>query len=786
MDRKTRREKERLKKGAIMKSRMNKLMSLCLVAMMGTTLIPQPIQAEEVSEFEEELFEEATVEFEEGTFEEESNQVAESSSKTPVLDTFDDGELRYQVTGADTVEVIGFVQDREYVESLTIPSTVEYDNQTYYITNIGQSAFEGCKRLEEVSFDRLDNKIETIGKSAFKYCSSLRDISFYSFDNIKTIEESAFEGCREISSIDFPTSLETIGNSAFKDCGSLNELSFHYSLSSLKTIGDSAFKGCPLGNRVNFPKGLETIGNSAFEGCWDLKEIQFSDSLKIIGNSAFAACTRLERIYEWPKNLKTIGESAFKQCWQLSYVHLPEGLETIKRSAFEHCIRLTDVNLSKGLKTIEESAFKDCNRLGYIYLPEGLETIGESAFDLLPNEFYDPCLSRINIPSTVKELNHIFGKNSDDHTVTSPFKENSALFFYGDELPIIDSDFFNLLSSGKNKPIIYFPEDAMETYAGEKSPFVEAGLINPKLFDSYYEFIQLCPKNGLNDSVDIPRLDPISFMLDLDYDRNILDCSTNYPFSISSKGITGETILSYKVSVMAEDEQKKLISEASKIKFKVAHRYVWVVDKEPTKDEPGSKYQYCVKCEDAKAPVTIPPTGGGSGGGSTGGGSGGSSSGNTGGSGGSTSKPTNPNAPTQQVENAVYRAYNPYNGEHLYTTNYGEFKVITKNGWNDEGIAFMSESKEKGQAVYRVYNPNSGLHHYTTDVNEKNALVSLGWNDEGVAFYTSKNPKDTPVYRVYNENDGNHHYTMNANEALALISMGWKNEGIAFLTAPMK
>ena len=58
-----------------MKSRMNKLMSLCLVAMMGTTLIPQPIQAEEVRKFEEELFEEATVEFEEATFEEESNQV---------------------------------------------------------------------------------------------------------------------------------------------------------------------------------------------------------------------------------------------------------------------------------------------------------------------------------------------------------------------------------------------------------------------------------------------------------------------------------------------------------------------------------------------------------------------------------------------------------------------------------------------------------------------------------------------------------------------------------------
>ena len=647
-----------------MKSRMNKLMSLCLVAMMGTTLIPQPIQAEEVSEFEE-----ATVEYEEATFEEEKNQVAESNSEKTYTETFDYRDLKYGVTdpNAKTVEVIGFA-DGYY--------PTEPTGYRLWIT-------------------------ETVSKQ----------------------DESDKE----------------------------------YTVTS--------------------------IGKSAFAGCSSIEDIQFPDSLKIIGKSAFESCTNLLGVPQWSENLKTIGESAFKNCWQLSYVHLPKGLETIKRSAFERCVKLTDVNLSKGLKTIEDSAFKDCNNLGYIYLPEGLETIGESAFDLLPNEFYDPCLSRINIPSTVKELNYIFGKNSDDHTVTSPFKENSALFFHGDGLPIINSDFFNLLSSGKNKPIIYFPEDAMETYAGEKSPFVEAGLINPKLFDSYYEFIQLCPKNGLNDSVSIPRLDTISSMLDLDYDRNILDCSTHYPLSISSKGITGETIFSYKVSVMAEDEQKKLISEASKIKFKVAHRYVWVVDKEPTKDEPGSKYQYCVKCEDAKEPVTIPPTGGGSGGGSTGGSTSGGSGGGSSTGGGST---IDPNAPTQQVENAVYRAYNPYNGEHLYTTNYGEFKVITKNGWNDEGIAFMSELKEKGQAVYRVYNPNSGLHHYTTNVNEKNALVSLGWNDEGVAFYTSKNPKDTPVYRVYNGNDGNHHYTKNANEALALISMGWKNEGIAFLTAPMK
>ena len=680
-----------------MKSRMNKLMSLCLVAMMGTTLIPQPIQAEEVSEFEE-----ATVEFEEATFEEESNQVAESSvesnRKTPVVDTFDDGELKYQVTGADTVEVIGSVEEPRYVESLTIPSTVEHDNQTYYVTSIGQSAFEGCKRLEEVSFDRLDSRIETIGKSAFKDCIWLKSI--------------------------------------------------------------------------NLPDSLKTIGNSAFKGSYNLKNINLSENLTTIGKSAFEGCSYLESISRYNSSLTTIGEYAFAGCYSLrDFIFFAGGRPS-------------------NLKTIGEYAFAGCYNLEKIYLPEGLETIGESAFNLSYRTSNSYPIKSINIPSTVKKLELIFGDGRTGRT-DNPFKDNNAsLIFQGKVPPQIADGFFDVISDENHRPIIYFPdnEESMKAYAGEKSPFVEAGLINPKLFDSYYEFIQFCPKGDafIERMSYLPWLSTILGKCDpeiVDYDPG-----TDY---IKNDGTTGEAILSFSISNPA-DPYGYLISDASKIKVKVGHKYSWQIEKFPTEDQPGSMFQYCLDCHHTLEPVTIPPTGGGSGGGSTGGGSGGGSTGGStsGGSGGGSStgggSTVDPNAPTPQVENAVYRAYNPYNGEHLYTTNYQEFKVITKNGWDDEGIAFMSELKEKGQAVYRVYNPNNGLHHYTTDVNEKNALVSLGWNDEGVSFYTSKNSKDTPVYRVYNENDSNHHYTMDSNEALALISMGWKNEGIAFFTTPMK
>lgn len=104
-----------------MKSRMNKLMSLCLVAMMGTTFIPQPIQAEEVGEFEE-----ATVEFEEATFEEEKQNV-EASPENSVTADFEYEGLKYKITDENKkeVEVIGFADGYQPTGyTLDIPDVV--------------------------------------------------------------------------------------------------------------------------------------------------------------------------------------------------------------------------------------------------------------------------------------------------------------------------------------------------------------------------------------------------------------------------------------------------------------------------------------------------------------------------------------------------------------------------------------------------------------------------------------------------------------------------------------
>lgn len=875
MDRKTIREKERLKKGAIMKSRMNKLMSLCLVAMMGSTLISQPIHAEEVGEFEEESFEEATVEFEEATFEEEKQNV-EASQENSVTADFEYEGLKYKITDENKkeVEVIGLANDFDPSTGYTldIPDVVQKQDESYEeyaVTSIGDNAFKDCP-YTSIKIIELPRNLRAIGESAFAGFTSVMTIRSYSLDHLTTIGKSAFKGCTSLEGIGFPTSLTTIGESAFEGCTSLGGIGFDYD----RYEGASTIQ-------------LKTIGKAAFKGCTSLRTVRFHDH-------------------------EDDDQGALK-------------LETIGESAFEGCKELKDIEFPKGLKEIGNNAFKDCIDINLIDLPEGLTTIGDSAFSLGKPALHEKSarLLYITIPSTVNKLGSIFGDES-------PFELESSLIFLGDQYPIMDQKFLDVISKGVYKPIIYFPnnEAAMKAYAGKNSPFVQKGLINLEHFNSYYESFQFCPKGQIY-IVRMGNFPEKSLVEVTSGDTSVAffpDNNDFYSYWVANNGLNDQannkTILGFDMVIHG----KKFTSEANKIQFIVDHDYVWQITSFPDFFKSGSMYQKCEgSCGKKNEPIRIPSylklleglidlddfdfddfddlpsiimginedqefksnstyevknesvelipfplkdsdmdfeqyecsvessnpsvatakideqgkvvvTTVGKGqakitttytkkedapevvnesgfineadsneelegtfvvdvveseddipseGGSTGGGSiGGSTSGGSGGSGGGST--VDPNAPTQQVENAVYRAYNPNNGEHLYTTNYGEFKVITKNGWDDEGIAFMSESKEKGQAVYRVYNPNNGLHHYTIDVNEKNTLVSLGWNDEGVEFYTSKNPKDTPVYRVYNENDGNHHYTINANEALALISMGWKNEGIAFLTAPLK
>ncbi len=129
---------------------------------------------------------------------------------------------------------------------------------------------------------------------------------------------------------------------------------------------------------------------------------------------------------------------------------------------------------------------------------------------------------------------------------------------------------------------------------------------------------------------------------------------------------------------------------------------------------------------------------------------------------------------------SMHRLYNPYSGEHFYTSDDSESNTLVDVGWTLEGDGWQAPASSN-LPVYRMYNPYAGEHHYTMSSDECNALVNAGWKDEGVGWY-SAGEDGTPLYRVYNPNmfSNNHFYTADSGERDWLVSLGWVDEGIGW------
>ncbi len=137
----------------------------------------------------------------------------------------------------------------------------------------------------------------------------------------------------------------------------------------------------------------------------------------------------------------------------------------------------------------------------------------------------------------------------------------------------------------------------------------------------------------------------------------------------------------------------------------------------------------------------------------------------------------------------MYRIYNPWTGEHLYTSDADEKDSNVKLGWRYEGIEWIAPKQTKSTSykpVYRLYNPyvSGGDHHYTTNESEYKSLPADGWKQEGVAWYSADENEAgaIPLYRQYNPygETGTHNYTKSTDEQNNLIKAGWRAEGIGW------
>lgn len=315
-----------------------------------------------------------------------------------------------------------------------------FDNEVYIpstysglnVTSIGNYAFwqTGITSIE------IPDTVKTIGNSAFDGCTGLSKITFGDSSELASIGNSAFNGCVSLPYFNCPTGLTTIGRMAFAESGittfsdgesleSLGEEAFKYSKlvhlylyegSTLTTIPNRCFYNCTSLNGISYDSYYEevlpkfkTIGVSAFEGCTNLPARDFIDPtvIETIGDNAFKGCAGIpsgEGDVEF-KKLTSVGNYGFEKCYFSGSITFSASSLSLGKMAFGSNEGITSLSFkTSGAVELGAGAFKQCHGIKTVVFGSGPTdvSVGGNCFQnctRLNNVTFDPSLTKLIIGS---------------------------------------------------------------------------------------------------------------------------------------------------------------------------------------------------------------------------------------------------------------------------------------------------------------------------------------------------------------------------------------------------
>ncbi len=219
------------------------------------------------------------------------------------------------------------------------------------LTEIGQFAFSNfeyiMKTEEELAFDDAENsKAWFIGDNTITKVvipEGVEKINSYAFANLTALEE-----------IVFPSTLEAIDYGAFYNCVSLKKITFS-GKNNLKIINQNAFENCDLRGTLSLD-AICVISDYAFAGNKNLSGIVLSDTLQSVGQYAFAGCKALKTADVKADKVK-YGAYAFTGCeslkeFRVNSAVLPEGM-------FYQCKAMETVTIGPEVNDIGAFAFRE-------------------------------------------------------------------------------------------------------------------------------------------------------------------------------------------------------------------------------------------------------------------------------------------------------------------------------------------------------------------------------------------------------------------------------------------
>ena len=236
------------------------------------------------------------------------------------------------------------------------PVSWSLDGGTLAITGSGDMAFQKipwADRLGEIQALRLD-------------------------EGITAIQDGAFAGCANLTSVTLSKSLQYIGDEAFRDCGSLCWVTLPQQLIG---IGEKAFSGCTKLTSIVVPGTVGRIGDRAFEPTIILRGHKNSASEDYIKDNGGTF-----RQVDYHKLASSSGQLDGME-WTLGDGAMTvTGKGTLDLGALEaypwDALRgdIVTLELGEGITEVDAQAFALCRKLTKVTVPASLEKIAQGAF----------------------------------------------------------------------------------------------------------------------------------------------------------------------------------------------------------------------------------------------------------------------------------------------------------------------------------------------------------------------------------------------------------------------
>lgn len=250
----------------------------------------------------------------------------------------------------------GIVYDKDVTEFVHVPEAIKGTvTIPETVTEIGKSAFSGCKLITEV---KMHDGITAIREFAFSGCEGLT--SFTVTKNITEIESWAFNGCLKIWEI--------------------------YNFSNLKIVaGINAFGGIAEYALNIFYNENDVSGVDRTDG--DFVFCTARDEVYLVDYTGEATDIVLPDDYKGKQYI--IHSCAFAGNKALTSVIISDGVTDIEPYAFENCSGLKEVTIGANVTQLDRHVFRYCGEIEKVNLSTTVTFIDGWAFSGISDIYFD-------------------------------------------------------------------------------------------------------------------------------------------------------------------------------------------------------------------------------------------------------------------------------------------------------------------------------------------------------------------------------------------------------------